>query len=68
MRETKLSADLTIAEVQDQWPQTVIVFRELATACVGCDLAAFCTVTDAAKEYQIPLERLLADLRSAIEP
>jgi hybrid cluster-associated redox disulfide protein len=68
MRETKLSADLTIAEVQEIWPQTVTVFRDLATACVGCDLAAFCTVTDAAKEYQIPLGRLLEDLQAVIEP
>jgi hybrid cluster-associated redox disulfide protein len=68
MSEMELSADLTIAEVQDQWPQTVTVFRDLAAACVGCDLASFCTVTDAAKEYQIPLERLLADLQAAIEP
>lgn len=68
MSEIELSADLTIAEVQDQWPQTVTVFRDLAAACVGCDLASFCTVTDAAKEYQIPLESLLADLRGAVEP
>lgn len=67
MSERELSADLTIAEVQDQWPQTVTVFRDLAAACVGCDLASFCTVTDAAKEYQVPLERLLADLQAAIE-
>jgi hybrid cluster-associated redox disulfide protein len=68
MHETELSADLTIAEVQDQWPQTITVFRDFAAACVGCDLAAFCTIVDAAKEYQIPLERLLADLQAAIEP
>jgi hypothetical protein len=46
----------------------VTVFRDLATACVGCDLAAFCTVTDAAKEYQIPLGRLLENLQAVIEP
>lgn len=68
MHETELSADLTIADVQEQWPQTISVFRDFAAACVGCDLAAFCTVSDAAKEYQIPLERLLADLQAAIEP
>ena len=68
MNKIKLSADLTIAEVQEQWPQTITVFRDWAAACVGCDLAAFCTVTDAAKEYRIPLESLLADLQVAIEP
>ncbi len=68
MGKNELSADLTIAEVQEQWPQTVIIFRDLAAACVGCDLASFCTVTDAANEYQIPVERLLAKLQTVIEP
>ncbi len=68
MSQMKLSADLTIAEVQEKWPQTVSVFRDLAAACVGCDLASFCTVTDAAKEYQIDLERLLKDLQAVIAP
>lgn len=68
MSEIKLSADLTVAEVQETWPQTVTVFRDLATACVGCDLSTFCTINDAAKEYQISIERLLADLQAAIEP
>jgi hybrid cluster-associated redox disulfide protein len=68
MSEMELSADLTIADVQDQWPQTITVFRDFAAACVGCDLASFCTISDAAKEYQIPLEQLLADLQAAIEP
>jgi hybrid cluster-associated redox disulfide protein len=68
MSQTKLSADLTIAEVQEEWPQTVSVFRDLAAACVGCDLASFCTVSDAAKEYQISLESLLTDLQAVIEP
>lgn len=66
MDETKLSADLTIAEVQEKWPQTVTVFRDLAAACVGCDLASFCTVADAAREYQIPLADLLTNLRASI--
>jgi hybrid cluster-associated redox disulfide protein len=67
MSEIELSADLIIAEVQDRWPQTITVFRDFAAACVGCDLAAFCTVADAAREYQIPLAELLADLRTSIE-
>lgn len=66
MSEFELTADLTIAEVQEQWPQTVTVFKDLAAACVGCDLASFCTVSDAANEYQIPVERLLGYLQAAI--
>ena len=67
MSEMELSAELTIAEVQDQWPQTVAIFRDLAAACVGCDLASFCTIADAAREYQIPLADLLTDLQISIE-
>jgi hybrid cluster-associated redox disulfide protein len=66
MSEFELTADLTIAEVQEQWPQTITIFKDLAAACVGCDLASFCTVSDAANEYQIPVERLLEYLQAAI--
>lgn len=68
MIENHLTADLTVAEVQALWPQTVAVFRDYATACVGCDLAAFCTITEAAQEHKIEVERLLAELQAIVEP
>ncbi len=68
MENKTIHADLTVAEVQDRWPQTIIVFRDHAAACVGCDLAPFCTLTEAAVEFQLEIDRLLADLQASIEP
>ena len=68
MSNTLLVAELTVAEVQDRWPQTIAIFREYAAACVGCDLAPFCTLADAAREFQIEVNRLLKDLQAIIEP
>ena len=68
MENKDLHADLTVAEVQDRWPQTIVVFRDYAAACVGCDLAPFCTLSEVATEYQLTLDRLLADLQASIEP
>ncbi len=67
MESNKLTADLTVNEVQALWPQTVAVFRDYAAACVGCDLAAFCTITEVAQEYKIEVGYLLAELQAIIE-
>ena len=66
MENVNITSNMTIAEVQDRWPQTIPAFREYAVACVGCDLAAFCTIAEAAQEYQIEVERLLTELQACI--
>jgi hypothetical protein len=35
-------------------------------ACVGCPLSKFYTVTDAAREYNLPLADFVAELEQAI--
>ncbi len=61
-----LTADKTVDEVLALWPQTVSVFRHYAEACVGCSLAPFCTVEEAAAEYNIPVEKFVHELQSVV--
>lgn len=58
---------MSIVEVLARWPQTAGVFRHYNLACVGCAVASFCLVADAASVYGLPLAALVADLLVAIE-
>jgi len=61
------SADMTIAYVLEHWPQTARVFNEHNMACVGCAVAPFYCVAEAAAVYNISLEAFLAELQQVSE-
>ena len=65
--EEKL-AELTVTTVLARWPQTAAVFQRRNMACVGCAVADFYTISDAAGIYQVDLPAFLAELRAAIGP
>lgn len=57
-----INAKLTVAEALDRWPATAAVFVRRHMACVGCAMAPFDTIGDAAAVYGIELNRLLDEL------
>lgn len=58
--------EMTVAEVLETWPETVKVFQDLKTACVGCVMAPFDTLADVARIYELELETVMEALRQAI--
>jgi hybrid cluster-associated redox disulfide protein len=58
--------DMTVAEILERWPSTVPVFQELKTACVGCAMAPFDTMSDVSQIYDIDLSLLMASLHRVI--
>lgn len=58
---------MVIIDVLERWPATADVFNAHALACVGCALAPFCTVLDAATAYGIAPEEWTGELLRAIE-
>ncbi len=54
--------NMMITEVLDLWPRTVDVFHNHAMACVGCAVAPFFTINDAAVVYQLEAEQFLEEL------
>lgn len=58
--------DMTVAEVLEAWPETVAVFQEFKTACVGCVMAPFDNMNDVAHIYEMDLTRLMDALERAI--
>ena len=63
---TETLREMLVADVLERWPATAEVFITHATACVGCVLAPFCTVWDAAANYHQPPEQLAAELLHVI--
>jgi len=56
----------TIEEVLTNWPETAVVFKRHNMACIGCDVANFYTVADAASVYQLPVKEFVSELESVI--
>ena len=57
-----ISADCIIQGVIDRYPWTIGVFTRHGLQCVGCYIAPFHTIADCAREHDVALELLLADL------
>jgi len=57
---------LTIEDLLTRWPQTAVVFHQHNMACVGCAVASFYTVTEAANVYGLSPEQFLDELVASI--
>lgn len=57
---------MMITDVLERWPATADVFHGRAMACVGCAVAPFYTISDAAHVYGFPPEEFAAELLLAI--
>ena len=58
--------DMSMDEVMREWPATIGVILGHGMLCVGCPIAAFHTVVDAAREHDIAEAKLVHDLRGVI--
>jgi len=58
--------ELTIEGLLTRWPQTAVVFHQHNMACVGCAVASFYTITEAASVYGLSAEQLLDELVASI--
>jgi hybrid cluster-associated redox disulfide protein len=58
--------DMTVAQILELWPETVPVFQELNTACVGCVMAPFDTMADVARIYNLDLSTIIETLNQAV--
>lgn len=68
MADRQLTANLTVAELLECWPEAVAVFQELKTACVGCVMAPFDTLEDVAQIYGLDLSKIMVALEKQIGP
>ena len=59
-------SEMTIEEILARWPETAVVFHDYTMACIGCAVAPFCTVEDAAADYDVPVSTLIQRLKQFI--
>lgn len=62
MQKQLITLDHFVAEILDQWPETIRLFLEYRMACVGCSLSSFDTLGDALRAYNLPQEKILEAL------
>lgn len=60
-----LSEDMTVDEVMRRWPSTIRVFLRHGMLCVGCPIATFHTISDAAREHGLDEAALREELENA---
>jgi hybrid cluster-associated redox disulfide protein len=61
------TSDMTVAEILEEWPETVSVFQDFKTACVGCVMAPFDTMVDVARIYELELSEIMGALHRVVE-
>jgi hybrid cluster-associated redox disulfide protein len=59
--------EMIITDVLERWPKTADVFHNHAMACVGCAVASFYTINDAALVYRLSAADFVAELSAVIE-
>jgi hybrid cluster-associated redox disulfide protein len=60
-----IESSLTVTELLAACPQAIPVFLSHRMACVGCSMAAFETLGEAARIYGIRLDEFLSELMSS---
>lgn len=58
--------EMSMDEIMREWPAAIGVILSHGMFCVGCPIAAFHTVADAAREHGISEADLMHDLRAVI--
>lgn len=59
--------EMIITDVLERWPRTADVFHDHAMACVGCAVAPFYTINDAALVYRLSADDFVAKLLAVIQ-
>ena len=60
--------DMTVAEIMSRWPATIGVFMAYEMRCIGCPIAIFHTLAEAAREHRLDLAGLTAAVRRTAGP
>ena len=59
-------AQMTIEACLNRWPETAVVFQRHQMACVGCVVAPFYSVVDAANVYGLDADAFVGELLALI--
>jgi hybrid cluster-associated redox disulfide protein len=63
--QTTITADMSIIEVVQKYPDTVHVFMRHGLGCIGCALARFENIRQGAEAHGIDVDALIKDLNQS---
>lgn len=61
-----ITKDMSIAQIVQEYPQTVRVFLSHGLMCIGCAAARFENLEQGAMAHGIDVDALLTDLNAAV--
>jgi hybrid cluster-associated redox disulfide protein len=61
-----LQPNTSISDLFERWPQMIPVFIHHRMLCVGCSMAAFDSLEDAARNYGLKLEDFILELKDTL--
>ncbi|OBQ71205.1 DUF1858 domain-containing protein [Mesorhizobium erdmanii] len=64
--EPKFSDDATMDEIMRMSPAAIRIVLRHGMLCVGCPIASFHTISDAAREHDLNEQQLNQDLQDAL--
>jgi hybrid cluster-associated redox disulfide protein len=59
--------DLTVAEIMSAYPAAIRLFMDWQLHCIGCPIAPFHTICDAALEHRVSPAELVAAVEAVLE-
>ena len=62
----KITKDMGLIEIVQQYPETVEVFQKYGLGCLGCAAARFENLEAGAKVHGIDIESMVNDLNAVI--
>lgn len=66
MSEQKITKDMSILEIVQNFPETLSVFQQYGLGCIGCAAARFENLEAGAKVHGIDADELVNDLNKAV--
>ncbi|TIV67917.1 MAG: DUF1858 domain-containing protein [Mesorhizobium sp.] len=63
----KLNEDTTMDQIMRETPPAIRVVLQHGMLCVGCPIASFHTISEAAREHDLDEDQLRRDLQAAID-
>ena len=66
MADSNPISEMTVEDFLSRWPETAEVFSRHNMACVGCPVAPFYTVAEAAAVYNLSPAEFIEELEQAM--
>ena len=66
MSENKITKDMSIIEIAQNYPETIEVFSKYGLGCIGCAAARYENVEAGARVHGIDPDQLVEDLNKAV--